>query len=41
MDEIECPNCGSLDLEPLDLLEDESIVYLVCNNCSNEFEEEI
>lgn len=41
MEGIECPECGSLDLDALDLLDGEGIVCLMCNNCEHEFEEQL
>lgn len=35
-----CPECGSEDVEPMEIIEDEEVVLMLCNNCDHEFEEE-
>jgi transcription elongation factor Elf1 len=35
-----CPECESEDVEAMEIDENEPIVYMICNNCEHEFEEE-
>jgi transcription elongation factor Elf1 len=37
----QCPECESDNTEPMEVDEDDGVAYMVCNECDNEWEEEL
>lgn len=40
-EQITCPECGSDEIEPLEMYPEEELGCFVCNNCDHEFETNI